>query len=129
MTVKTYSLQKDGNKKLSNNFKVREFACKDGSDKILIDSDLVELLQKIRNNFNKPVKITSGYRTVEHNKKVGGEKNSYHLKGQASDFQVVGINPILVAMYCEKINAGGIGVYKNFTHIDTRTKQARWIEC
>ena len=128
MTVKTYSLKKNGNEKLSANFRVREFACKDGSDKILIDSDLVELLQKIRTHFEKPIKINSGYRTESHNKKVGGTKNSYHLKGQASDIQVVGIHPILVAMYCEKLNAGGIGVYSNFIHVDTRTKKYRWID-
>lgn len=129
MTVKTYSLKKDGNKKLSANFKVREFACKDGSDKILIDTELVELLQKLRNHFKKPITITSGYRTTMHNKKVGGSNNSYHLKGQASDIKISGVHPILVAMYCEKLNAGGIGVYKTFVHVDTRKKQTRWVEC
>lgn len=129
MTVKTYYVSKDGNKKLSDNFKVKEFACKDGSDKVLIDTDLVVLLQKIRNHFNKPVKITSGYRSESHNKKVGGTKNSYHLVGMASDIQITGVNPILVAMYCEKLNAGGIGVYSNFVHVDTRKKKSRWIEC
>lgn len=128
MTVKTYSLKKDGNKKLSANFKVREFACKDGSDKVLVDTDLVNLLQKIRSHFNKAVKITSGYRTASHNKKVGGTKNSYHLVGMASDIQVTGVNPILVAMYAEKLNAGGIGVYSNFVHVDTRTKNYRWVD-
>lgn len=127
MTVKTYSLKKDGNKKLSTNFKVKEFACKDGSDKILIDTELVELLQKLRNHFGKPIKINSAYRTMTHNKKVGGSTNSQHLKGKAADIQVAGINPILVAMYSEKLNAGGIGVYKTFTHIDTRDKKSRWI--
>lgn len=128
MTIKTYSLKKDGDKKLSSNFRVREFACKDGSDKILIDTKLVELLQKIRNHFNKPIKINSGYRTTTHNKKVGGTKNSYHLVGMASDIQVMETHPILVAMYAEKLNAGGIGVYSNFVHIDTRDKQSRWID-
>jgi uncharacterized protein YcbK (DUF882 family) len=128
MTVKTYSLKKDGNKKLSNNFKVREFACKDGSDKVLIDTDLVNLLQKIRDYFNKPVKINSGYRTETHNKKVGGATNSYHLKGQASDIHIEGINPVLVALYAERLNAGGIGVYPNFIHVDTRKNKTRWVE-
>lgn len=128
MTVKTYSLKKDGEKKLSTNFKVKEFACKDGSDLILIDSNLVKLLQEIRNHFNKSVKINSGYRTITHNKKVGGSSNSYHTKGQASDIVVSGVHPILVAMYAEKLNAGGIGVYSNFVHVDTRSKKYRWID-
>lgn len=129
MTVKTYSLSKDGNKKLSTNFKVKEFACNDGSDKILIDTELVELLQKLRNHFGKPIIINSAYRTSSYNKKVGGSTNSQHLLGKASDIKINGVNPILVAMYAEKLNAGGIGVYKTFTHVDTRTKNSRWIEC
>lgn len=129
MAVKTYSVKKDGNKKLSTNFKVKEFACKDGSDKILIDTELVELLQNIRNHFGKPITINSGYRTPAHNKKVGGSNNSYHTKGQACDIVVKGVHPIIVSMYAEKLNAGGIGVYKTFTHVDTRDKNYRWIEC
>lgn len=128
MTIQTYSLKKDGDKKLSANFKVKEFACKDGADKILIDTELVSMLQKIRDNFKKPVKITSAYRTDSHNKKVGGATNSYHKKGMASDIQISGIHPVLVAMYAEKINAGGIGVYSNFVHVDTRDNQSRWVE-
>lgn len=128
MTVKTYSLKKDGNKKLSTNFKVKEFACKDGSDKVLVDTDLVTLLQKIRDYFKKPVRINSAYRTTNHNKKVGGAKNSYHLVGMASDIRIDGVNPILVALYAERLNAGGIGVYSNFVHIDTRKNKTRWVE-
>lgn len=126
--MNVYSLKKDGNKKLSDNFKVREFACKDGSDKILIDIELVELLQKIRNYFNKPVKINSGYRTISHNKKVGGSTNSYHTKGQACDIRIENVNPILIALYAERLGAGGIGVYKTFVHIDVRQKKTRWVD-
>ena len=35
-TVKVYSKAKDGSKALSANFKVREFACSDGTDTIFI---------------------------------------------------------------------------------------------
>lgn len=128
MTIKTYSLKKDGNTKLSENFRVREFACKDGSDKILIDTDLVNLLQKIRTHFKKPVNITSGYRTASHNKKVGGASSSYHLKGQACDIKISGVHPVLVALYAERLNAGGIGVYDTFVHVDTRATSSRWVE-
>ena len=72
MSVKTYSLAKDGDKQLTENFKVREFRCKDGSDKILIDDNLPKLLQTIRDAFGKPITINSAYRTPAYNKKVGG---------------------------------------------------------
>lgn len=128
MTIKAYSKAKDGNKKLSTNFKVKEFACTDGSDPIFIDSDLVNVLQKIRNHFGKSITITSAYRTPAKNKAVGGETYSQHLYGKAADIKVNGVAPKKVAAYAETLlkNKGGIGTYGTFTHIDTRTTKARW---
>jgi uncharacterized protein YcbK (DUF882 family) len=128
MTLRAYSKAKDGNKKLSNNFRVREFACSDGSDPIFIDTDLVDVLQKIRNHFGKAITITSAYRTPPKNKAVGGEKYSQHLYGCAADIKVAGIAPKSVAAYAEKmlVGKGGIGIYSTFTHIDVRAAKARW---
>lgn len=128
MTIKAYSKAKDGNKKLSTNFKVKEFACTDGSDPIFIDSDLVNVLQKIRNHFGKSVTITSAYRTPTKNKAVGGQTYSQHLYGKAADIKVKGVTPKKVAAYAETLlkNKGGIGIYSTFTHIDTRTTKSRW---
>lgn len=128
MTIKAYSLAKDGNKKLSTNFKVREFACSDGSDPIFIDSNLVNVLQKIRTHFGKSVTITSAYRTPGRNKAVGGQTYSQHLYGRAADIKVKGVSPKTVAAYVETLlkNTGGIGTYNSFTHIDTRSTKARW---
>ena len=69
-TVVTYSRKAHGEQSLSANFRVREFACKDGSDKILVDTNLVALLQKIRDHFGAAVTINSAYRTPAHNKAV-----------------------------------------------------------
>ena len=128
--VKVYSLAKDGSKALSANFKVREFACKDGSDVILVAPELVTVLQKIRTHFARPITITSAYRTPSHNKKEGGETFSQHLYGTAADIVVTGVAPAKVAAYAETLlpNRGGIGIYtkKGFTHIDTRAKKSRW---
>lgn len=126
--IKAYSKKKDGNKKLSTNFRVKEFACTDGSDPIFIDSDLVNILQKIRSHFGKTVTITSAYRTPGRNKAVGGETYSQHLYGKAADIKVNGISPKKVAAYAETLlkNKGGIGTYSAFTHIDVRGAKARW---
>ena len=43
-----FSLKADGGRYLSPNFKVAEFACKDGMDTIYIDLRLVHVLQQIR---------------------------------------------------------------------------------
>lgn len=88
----TYSLARDGNNYISTNFRIREFACQDGSDEIPIDDELVIYLQNIRNHFGKSITITSGYRTKSHNTKVGGADNSRHLYGRAADFVVSGVS-------------------------------------
>lgn len=126
--IKAYSLKKDGNKKISANFKVKEFACKDGSDPIFIDTELVEVLQKIRTHFGKPVTITSAYRTPIYNVKVGGTTYSQHLYGKAADIKISGVTPKKVADYAKTLlkNYGGIGIYGSFTHIDIRDNCSRW---
>ena len=119
--VRTYSLAVDGNKAVSANFKVKEFRCKDGSDKILIDVDFVEnKLQAIRDHFDAPVTISSAYRTEEHNAKVKGAKASYHLQGRAFDIVVKGHTPQEVAKYAQTLGIHGIIQYNGFVHIDSR---------
>lgn len=126
--VKVYSRTYDGDKKLSKNFKVREFECADRTDAVFISQSLVEVLQKVRDHFDAPVTITSAYRTPERNRLAGGSKCSRHLYGLAADIKVTGVDPSAVASYCEKIlgETGGVGRYMNFTHVDVRDIKARW---
>ena len=113
MAIKAYSLAKDGNKKLSANFAVKEFRCKDGTDPIFIDDVLVKLLQNIRNHFGKAVTITSAYRTAAHNKAVKGATYSQHCYGMAADIRIQGVDVETLATYAETLlkNTGGIGRY------------------
>lgn len=126
--LKVYSKAKDGNKKVSENFRVREFACTDGSDPIFIDTELVSVLQKVRAHFGKSVAITSAYRTPTKNKACGGSTYSQHLYGRAADVKISGVSPKKVAAYAETLlkNKGGIGTYSTFTHIDVRSTKSRW---
>ena len=127
-TVKTYSVKKDGNTYLKPNFKVKEFACNDGADTVLISDKLVGLLQNIRNHFGAAVTINSAYRTESYNKKIGGATKSQHVNGTAADIVVKGATPLEVAQYVEHImpDSGGIGVYQSFTHVDVRSNRSRW---
>ena len=134
MATKQYSLAKDGAKQLAPGFRVREFRCRDGSDTIMIDQTLAVLLQAIREHFNKPITITSGYRTAAHNKSVGGAKSSQHLLGKAADIQVADTTVEAVAAYAESLmpDWGGVGRYpvkagrtKGWVHVDTRPNKSR----
>ena len=78
--------------RLTKNFLLSEFNSKDGAEmppkveaNILI---LADNLQVIRDHIKTPIKINSGYRSPEHNKRIGGVKNSQHTKGKAADLKV-----------------------------------------
>ena len=128
--INAYSKAKDGGKKLSTHFKVKEFACKDGSDAVLVAPRLVMVLQSIRSHFGAAVTINSGYRTPQYNTKVGGVAHSQHCYGTAADITVRGQKPAAVAAYARQLmpDWGGVGVYsqKGFTHIDVREVKSDW---
>lgn len=122
--ITEYSLAAGGEKQISANFKVKEFRCKDGSDKILVDVDFVrEKLQAIRNYFGAAVTVNSAYRTPEWNKKQNGASKSYHLKGQAFDIVVKGKTPAEVARCAQSLGIKGIIQYNTFVHVDSRDKK------
>lgn len=57
------------------------------------------ILQPLRDMLGKPVIVTSGYRSVEVNKRVGGEPTSAHLTGRAADIYVAGMTPYQLAKF------------------------------
>lgn len=129
MAVKTYSLKKDGEKFLSEHFQVKEFKCKDGTDKILINTNLIDVLEKLYKHLNcKAINITSGYRTPSHSVKVGGYSTDQHTKGNAADITakkqdgtLFSSNEICCALE-DIAHMGGIGrINKTHSvHVDVR---------
>lgn len=123
--------KKGQNIKLGKYFNSKEFENTTDTDYILEDK-LIELLDKVREDFGKPIRVTSGYRSPEHNKKVGGHPNSTHTRGEAAD-----ISPLkftkedLDTLYaiCEKhFLAVGDGRKRGFIHIDIRSdRPRRWL--
>ena len=115
--------------KLSDNFSRSEFKCKCGDcDYDTVDSELIDVLQLLRDYIGKPIEVTSGNRCPEHNRNEGGAVSSYHIRGRAADIQIDGVSPSVIQGYLESAypDKFGIGFYSSFTHIDTRTKKARW---
>lgn len=136
MSVKKYSLKKDGEKFLSKHFQVKEFRCKDGSDKILIESGLIDCLEKVYSHFDcLKINIVSGYRTSAHDKAVGGRGAGNHVQGKAADFVAfkkdgTKISSKEVALYLEDIGTKGIGYRsggsETSTHVDQNYRSKKW---
>jgi uncharacterized protein YcbK (DUF882 family) len=122
--------------KLSKNFSLSEFNSKDGAvaDQLVINnlSILSEQLEVLREYLGKPIQVTSGYRSKEHNAKIGGAKNSTHVNGMAADIKVKGLSPLEIYNAIEKLIAdgkmkqGGLGLYRSWVHYDIRGEKARW---
>lgn len=78
MSIVTY---KRGDKTaLTKNFTRDEFECQcKKCDAQMIDLELVDKLQSIRDVLGVKLKVTSGYRCITHNAKVHGSSHSKHL--------------------------------------------------
>ena len=77
------------------------------------------ILDKIRADFGKPLRVNSGYRSKAHNLKVGGRVGSSHLKGLAVDLRCnnsADRTLLLNAIYKNGIKR--VGIANNFIHID-----------
>ncbi len=111
--------------KLSKHFDSEEFACRDGCGRDDITPELIHVLERVRNHFDKTVQVTSGVRCLEHNRRQGSKDTSQHVKGLAADIVVKGVDPKQVADFLKE-HPGGLGRYTTFTHIDMRNRKARW---
>lgn len=98
------------------------------------------LLQGLRDWWDAPLKITSGFRSWIHNDAIGGAMKSQHMTF-ASDVQPslgsVHLNPyqesekikqslVLFSAQADAVGFDGIGMYDTFVHLDLRGKTARW---
>lgn len=120
--IKSYIMDTSSNEKVGQHFKVKEFACKDGSQVVFIDDYLCTVLDILRNKLGKPIIVTSGYRTPWWNEKCSGAKYSYHMRGMAADIKVNGMKAKELAKKLDEIvpNGCGIIVYNNWVHFDVR---------
>ena len=122
--------------RLTKNFSKIEFESRDGatmpSDVLENIKELAENLQKVRDFIQEPIHINSGYRSVSHNKNIGGVKNSQHILGKAADVtsknftskQLVSVFETLISD--GTIQQGGLGLYNGFVHYDIRGTYSRW---
>jgi uncharacterized protein YcbK (DUF882 family) len=85
----------------------------------LMDKILLEMLDEVRDKFDKPIHITSGFRTPAHNEAVGGVETSSHLKGLAVDIACKNSTDRFDLINCLlDVGFSRIGVAKTFIHAD-----------
>ncbi len=117
---------------LSINFSRSEFLCKCGACGFdTVDTELLETLEWLRRDLDKPVHINSGCRCKEYNSRIGGSALSQHTLGRAADIRVKGVAPTTIYQILDEVfgDTVSLGLYqdKGFVHVDTRTDGGkRW---
>ena len=137
--MKILSTQLRFQKKISVNlephFNTLEFACPcDQCDETLIDVRLPPLLEKIREQANSPLTITSGYRCQHHQDqltKMGlltAKGVSTHTLGMAADIKIKGLLGTQIEEIARSVGFKAVGVGSTWCHVDIRSDKIRsWI--
>ena len=104
-------------------FTEQELACK-GTDECDMHPEFMEKLIAVREDYNQPMIITSGYRHLAYNDTIGGAKNSPHLYGRAVDIKVAGGDALRLIKMALRHGMTGVGVKqrgdhdRRFIHLD-----------
>jgi len=127
-----YEFAKRSGIQISEHFNSDEFDCKcslSTCSETKVSELLVGRLELLRAKLGRSLKLNSAYRCKEHNKAIGGAKNSQHMHGNAADVHYLNIEeliekaPELVHLFA------GIGFYSTFTHLDVRGGgRACWLD-
>lgn len=89
---------------------------------LLISPCLLRLLDSFREYLNKPIIVTSGYRSPEENIACGGARFSRHVQGLAVDVKIPGMAPKEVAREAFEYGFNYTKTYPTWTHLDIRYK-------
>ena len=115
---------------LTKNFAISEMECKCGCGTADMDEDFMKILQNIREDMNRPLKISSGVRCANHNSKVSSTgKDGPHVPSTngtaASDILIAGADALRLIDIARKHGISGVGISqrgnhaKRFIHLDT----------
>ena len=97
--------------------------------------ELVNALEDLRSAISAargvetPVIVTSAYRCADHNRNIGGAKDSMHVQGLAADIRVPGLTAATleaIARTVPTIHGIGRDDHANYLHIDVRPSKASW---
>jgi hypothetical protein len=111
------------------NFSQNEMRCK-GTGILIVSDQFMDALQTLREEFSRPMHLTSACRSAEHNKSVGGHPRSLHICDEPSRKEQQGCLAVDVAVvdgsYRGHLVATAwelgwsVGWNKTFVHLDRR---------
>ncbi len=118
--------------RLSRNFMANEFncpcmECRKNGQRMLIDQDVVDLLQEIRDEIEEPLYVSKGggVRCRQYQKNIGGYNKSLHLQALAADVFMkdqITDDMLMLAIMGQRIGFTRIGLYpysnSKFVHFD-----------
>ena len=125
---------------LSKHFKLEEFTKSQtairkginneaGSGEIKNLTDLCyTVLEPVRAKFDKPIIITSGFRSEELCEAIGSKKTSQHAKGQAVDFEIAGVSNLQIAVWIEA-NCDFDQLILEFWKAEDKDPNSGWVHC
>lgn len=113
-------------------FELKEFDSPDSPGSgIKMNREFLAKLDFARDDADIPFIITSGYRTKEHNERVGGIDSSAHTKGYAADIACrdsrsrhIIVTSLILAGFDR------IGIANTFIHVDScpeKPKNVIWV--
>ena len=117
--------------RITNNFRSGEFHPITAPDNVKanVKALVINILQPLRIELDRPMTITSGWRSAEANARAGGVNNSQHLTGEAADFIIRGISGIplcrcvLKAIIKIRPDFDQLIIYETFIHISFTEKR------
>jgi len=108
-------------------FRLEEFNCTHTNTNAM-DEAFLHRLDELRTKCGFPFKITSGYRDPSHSIEARKTRPGTHARGIAADIHInSGSEGYVIVREAMKMGLGGIGIAKNFIHVDMRdTVQVIW---
>jgi zinc D-Ala-D-Ala carboxypeptidase len=110
-------------------FTEAEFKCKH-CGAVKMDQNFLDRLNKLRESYGKPMRISSGYRCPEHPAERSKVTTGMHTTGKACDVVVEGAEAVFLLQLALQQGFTGIGVQQKgsgrFLHLDTRDRSTIW---
>ena len=108
-------------------FDISEFRCRETGENDM-KPEFIYMLDELRERVNRPLVITSGYRSKDHTAERKKEKGGTHTQGIAADIAVSnGVDRMMIVKEALAMGFGGIGVARTFVHVDMRaTTPVMW---